>query len=311
MNLYSPGDYHKNDTIISKIKQYNQEKFTNPDLKFGAEAVVLSIGKAFALIWEYVIFFILFVATLLLNYFLTKSLGVLKFVLMMEGKESFLSELYLFIKVSLKEKEFYRKKEFYSKLGILLVLNFARFVSYFVLFAPAYVIAYSIKTKVDTDTWLFMVILGVFSNGVLINYTNRFFTFLKNESREGYVETAIVKNLGKRFLLGNGGISLKQIFGLTKEFKGHVFSHIYMNAEFQLLKTVKEMASFLVTGLIIIEMALNIQGHLGYELLKAVYKSRYDKVIFIVFLLFLLVKFTEITVDTIFNIRMKKYENKS
>jgi len=46
-----------------------------------------------------------------------------------------------------------------------------------------------------TDTVFFMTILGVISNGLLIVYATKFQAFLEAESRKGYVETAMVKNL--------------------------------------------------------------------------------------------------------------------
>ncbi len=78
-------------------------------------------------------------------------------------------------------------------------------MAYAVLFAPAYVIAYSIKSSIDTDSFIFMIILGVISNGLLVNYANKFFTFLVAESRKGYVETAIVKNLSDSYAWGTPG----------------------------------------------------------------------------------------------------------
>ncbi len=57
-------------------------------------------------------------------------------------------------------------------------------VAYTILFAPAYVIAYSFKTRIDTDSLLFMIVLGVVSNGLLINYANKFYAFLAAESRK-------------------------------------------------------------------------------------------------------------------------------
>ena len=309
LNYFEPGMYREHDVLIEKIENYNEEKFTNADLKKGADSVVMSIGKGFSIFSEFIVFIIIFGITLFANYFLTKSLGVLKFVFERNNKQSWLRELFQFVKTSASNKDFYSDKNFYQQLGTLLLINIGKVAAYLILFAPAYVIAYSIKTRIDTDSYLFMILLGVFSNGILINYTNRFYTFLKNESKKGYVETAIVKNLNNGYEL-NKDFKLADIFKISKLFDGHVFRHIYANAEFQYLKTVKEMASFLITGLIIIEMALNIQGHIGYTLMKAVYNSRYDQVIFIVFLIFVLVKLTEITIDTVFTIRMNQYENK-
>ncbi len=177
---------------------------------------------------------------------------------------------------------------------------------YFVLFAPAYVIAYSIKSDFDTDSTLFMILLGIISNGVLITYANKFFHLLLTESRKGYVRTAVVKNLNHNFTPGSRkGISWRALFALRKNFNGHVLQHIFMNARFQYVATFKEQAAFIITGLIIIEMALNIHGHLSYELLQQLLYRNYDLAILIIWGIFLLVKATEWATDGILY-RIKK-----
>ena len=97
---------------------------------------------------------------------------------------------------------------------------------YLVLFSPAYVIAYSFKTKFDTDSIIFMIILGVISNALLITYSQKFYTFLITESNKGYVETAIVKNLNNNYSFAS--IQISSILNLNKFFKGHVFDHIFI-----------------------------------------------------------------------------------
>ena len=155
-----------------------------------------------------------------------------------------------------------------------------------------------------------MVLLGIVSNGLLIMYTNKFYAFLVAESRKGYVETAIVKNLKNSYQTHTSdGISNNEIFRLVKRFDGHVFGHIFKNARFQYLSTIKEQASFLITGLIIIEMALNIHGHLNYEMLRQILYKNYDIVIVIVLGIFYTVKLTEIMTDYIKHKESLKYEN--
>jgi hypothetical protein len=82
-----------------------------------------------------------------------------------------------------------------------------------------------------------------------------------------------------------------------------------MNARYQYISTVKEQAAFLVTGLIIIEMALNIQGYFSYELLKQLLYKNYDIVIVIILGIFYVVKGTEILIDYFKNREMMKFEN--
>ena len=97
---------------------------------------------------------------------------------------------------------------------------------------------------------------------------------------------------------------------LRKTFRSHILNHIYMNARFQYLPAVKEQASFLITGLIIAEMALNIQGHLGYEMMQRILDREYDVVLVIAFGIFLLVKITDIVVDWKGARESSKYENR-
>ncbi len=58
-------------------------------------------------------------------------------------------------------------------------------------------------------------------------------------------------------------------------------------------------------------MALNIQGHLGYELLQNILSGQYDVVLCIILGIFLIVKATEIVVDVWFHHESGKYENKA
>lgn len=165
------------------------------------------------------------------------------------------------------------------------------------LFAPAYVIAYSLKSEVDTDSLLFLIILGVISNGLLITYANKFFILLVTESRKGYVLTARVKNLHNSYFSGRGGIRKKALFSWRKQFRGHEFQQIFENAADQYRQTIREQASFAISGLVIIEMALNIHGQFNYELLQQLLYHNYHYVLIMVFGIYLLVKITDMAVE--------------
>ena len=54
---------------------------------------------------------------------------------------------------------------------------------------------------------------------------------------------------------------------------------------------------FLITGLIIIEMALNIHGYLNYKMLRQMLYKNYDVVIVIILSIFYTVKITEMLTD--------------
>jgi len=178
-----------------------------------------------------------------------------------------------------------------------------------VLFSPAYVIAYSVRTEFNTDAFIFLVALAIVSNGLLITYANKFYFFLVSESRKGYVRTAIVKNLFDSYRDTTHGISLRTVIKPVKRFDNHVFGHIFNNVRYQYLPTFKEQASFLITGLIIIEMALNVHGHLGYEMLRQLLYGNYDIVLIVAFIIFLTVKLTEIIIDGITEMQRRKFEN--
>jgi hypothetical protein len=180
----------------------------------------------------------------------------------------------------------------------------------FVLFSPAYVIAYSIRTEFNTDTTLFLVLLALVSNGLLVTYANKFYHFLVAESRKGYVRTALVKNLRSSYRFGaKDGIRRRDILAVSKRFQGHVLDHVLRNARYQYLATVKEQASFLITGLVIIEMALNIHGHLSYEMLRQLLYRNFDIVMVILLLIFYTVKLTELLTDVVVHREQVKYGN--
>ena len=227
---------------------------------------------------------------------------------MKQRQTSYLAELYN----SIVRKEGNRRSfTYYLTAFLLLVKAFMKGAAYVVLFAPAYVVAYSFRPGFDTDSYLFMIVLGVVSNGLLINYANKFFAFLTAESRKGYVQTAIVKNLSNSYQWkAPDGISYGGVLRPGSLLPSHVFKHIFMNARYQYLPSVKEFASFLITGLIIIEMALNIHGHLGYELLQNILHKQYDVAASIIIGIFLIVKTTELLVDAWFYRESLNYENK-
>ncbi len=186
----------------------------------------------------------------------------------------------------------------------------AKLFGYAVLFSPAYVIAYALKTGIKTDTFPFLVLLGVLSNGLLILYSQKFYTFLRDEHRKGYVETAIVKNLAQSYQFDQqNGIPWRSVFAWKKSFPGHVLEHIFMSAQIQYISTLKEQAAFIITSIAIIEMALNIQGYLSYTLLQNLLYDQYDLVFAILLGLFWLVKFTEIAADQLYLHFAKRYEN--
>jgi hypothetical protein len=291
MNIYYPDQYDTNAVIIGSILANRERQFENRLQKSYLEEK-LSPQKLLQLLGMYVKFLIVYIIVMCLTYYGVQTLAVLRYVKKKQRAARALRATFA-----------ERLRRVPGAIG--------KTAAYFVLFAPAYVIAYSIRTEFNTDTIVFMALLGVISNGLLITYMNKFYAFLVAESRKGYVETAVVKNLNNSYMPhAAGGISYKDILRPAKRFTGHVFDHVFGNARRQYLSTVKEQASFLITGLIIIEMALNIHGHLSYELLRQLLYKNYDIVIVIVLGIFYTVKGTEIFVDWMMYREEKKYENK-
>jgi hypothetical protein len=306
LNLYHPENPEANDSLLQAINQYRMEQFTNADYKTGGEERGLTWIKAARLFWMYLQFIAVYAVVMLLTYAGAQSLAVYRFIKMKQHAASYLGSLIDY----LKERKFRRYPRPFSTPILLLLKALVKGAAYVILFSPAYVIAYSFKTRIDTGSLLFMIVLGVVSNGLLINYANKFYAFLVAESRRGYVETAMVKNLSSVYAWHiPGGLRYRAILQPAKMFPSHVFRHIYMNARHQYIPALKEHASFLISGLIIIEMALNIQGHLGYELLQNILYRRYEVVVAILLAIFLVVKATEILVDIWSFKEARRYEN--
>ena len=290
VNIYYPGRYDRNDSLVKSIVRYERRRFSDR-LQNAQVSERLTLARFTGILGMYVRFLIIYVLVMILTYYGVQTLAVFRFA--------------------------YKRRRAISGPGTAVqkirrgVVNFLAGFGTFVLFCPAYVIAYSIRTEFNTDTVLFMILLGVVSNGVLITYANKFYAFLVAESRKGYVDTAVVKNLHAGFRFHSAdGISLGSILSPRKKFRGHLFDHVFRNARYQYLSTIKEQASFLITGLIIIEMALNIHGYLNYEMLRQLLYKNYSIVMVIILCIFYTVKMTEIFADWLLHKESRKYENK-
>jgi hypothetical protein len=290
VNIFYPDQYDRNDTAVASILSLKESQFAEKLQKSYVEEK-LSWKKFLQLLLMYVKFLCVYAAVLALTYYGVQTLAVWRFVKRKQKASGMPWTI--------------------RRMATAVPMSVLKTAASLVLFSPAYVIAYSIRTEFNTDTIVFMALLGVISNGLLITYTNKFFAFLTAESRKGYVETALVKNVNGSYLQDRpDGIPLSAIVAPVKEFKGHVFDHIFKNARHQYLSTIKEQASFLITGLIIIEMALNIHGHLSYEMLRQLLNKNYDIVVVIILGIFYTVKLTEVVTDVVMHRESLKYENK-
>lgn len=292
MDIFFPGQTDKNREIIEKFYKIKEKEFRKT-ITSSSAIKKLSFHTIKEITGMYVKFFIVYLIVMVLVYYAVQTIGSLKFIIKQESIQRKIFEL--------PEKPLYIK----------IIFDILKNIGYLILFSPAYVIAYSIRTEFNTDTVFFMILLGIISNGLLVIYSNKFYAFLVSENRKGYVENALVKNLNSNYAISKeNGISLMSIFSPVKKFRGHIFDHIFSNARVQYLSTIKEQSAFLITGLIIIEMALNIHGHLTYELLRQLLYKNYPTVIIIIIFVFYTVKATEVFTDLIIYKENKKYENR-
>jgi hypothetical protein len=309
LDLFEPGKQAEHELLLAQIEQFRRDNLVrNMELAHIREG--LSLNKLKQLAWMYLKFILIYALVMLLTYYGVQTFGLIRFVRKQQKRTS---DLLSFFRLLINKPEGKRLSDIFRHYGRALsnlLIAVIKAAAFLILFSPAYVIAYSLKTEFNTDSILFMIILAVLSNGLLILYTHKFYTFLLTESRKGYVQTALVKNLEHSYLPSPGSaVSYKNLFQFRKHFDGHILNHIFMNARFQYLSTVKEQASFLITGLIIIEMALNIHGHLNYEMLKQILYRNYDIVLVIILGIFYVVKGTEIISDLIIHKETLKYEN--
>ncbi len=293
------GDERKADSLLWALDSYRAEKLTSFEYKAGGKHE-LSWDDMFRLLEMCFEFVVVYVVAMALTAAAGRGLAIYRFV---RGKQ-------LAGRVSAQQNGGKSRLRIVADIGFKVLGRLGSIVASAVLFSPAYVVAYALKGDMDTNSLLFLVLLAVLTNGVLVSYATRFQALLVAESRKGYVDTALVKNLANDWSWGTtDGIPWKVLWAPLHAAQGHVFEHIYLKARYHYLPSLKEHASFLITGLIIIEMALNIQGHLGYELLRNLLYRRYDIVVTILFAVFLLVKVTEVLVDMQVSRETQRYAN--
>ncbi len=308
LDIFEPQHKAAHDALIQSIEQIRTQQI---EALSGQISAVKPLNGA--RLWELLIMYMRFIAiyilVMLITYYGVQTMAVFRFVLDRQNRPGHLQRLLWLLTHPPALRNTRERLRYGANILAIPIKMLGKGLLYMILFAPAYVVAYSFKTNFETSSVLFMIILGVLSNGLLINYANKFFALLSTESQKGYVETARVKNLHESFEFNTTeGIYFKQIFQPRKNFNGHILQHIYQNASFQYLSTIKEQASFLITGLMIIEMALNIHEHLSYELLKQLLYKNYPEVILMVLGIFYLVKGTDIFADWLQEKATKKTE---
>ncbi len=311
LSAFRPDSSAANDALLRSIDEYRDAEFTDPSLKVGAPPRGLSWPVVRTIVPMYFSFLLACTLALLCTLYAARTIALYRFIAVKQGRESLLRLLYGHLRSREESRWRGRSLAFLARAAVLLAGAAAKGVVMVVLFAPAYVIGYALKTQFETGGVAYMILLGVISNGLLVMYANRFFTLLVSESRKGYVETAVAKGLSRVWRWNRpGGVPLASLFRIRQRFPSHVLGHIYLNARYQYIPSTKEQASFMITGLIIAEMALNIQGHLGYELMQKILDHQYDVVLAIAFGIFVIVKLTDMLVDAQWLRESRTYENR-
>lgn len=304
LRTFYPDREARNDSIVAALDAYGLKKVTRAEE--GRPGRGLSPENIRRIAWMYVRFVAIFAVVIILTYVGARMAAVFKFMQTKQGTHSSLSQLAVLFS---RWRSGDVPPNAFKRSAVLFLKALFKGVITLLLFSPAYVIAYAFKTELDTGSVLFMVLLAVVSNGLLMNFANKFYTFLIHESRKGYVETATVKGLDDVYVLPSGwGERILALLMPLRAHSRHVFRHLYSNAAFQYIPVVKEHAAFVVTGIIIIEMALNIQGHLCYELLQSIMFNDYDVAVVIVVGIFLAVKAAEMFIDVWHYREAQKYQ---
>jgi hypothetical protein len=290
------------DGVLRSIEETRIRDLTNSARKSGGERKTLTRDVVGGLVPMYGVFVLVFLSVLGLTYVAARAIAIRKFILDKQGRSSYLRR-YVAAMRSGGLKEAVVRLDLPAK-------SLAHGLASLVLFSPAYVVAYSLRTRLDTDNVFFLILLAVVTNGVLVNYANRLHALLVTESRKGYVETAIVKGVRAKYTWDHReGLPHAVMFTPAQAAKGHVFHEIYRNARLQFIPSMKEHVTFMVTGLVIIEMALNIKGYLCYSLLQHMLFREYDIAIAIVFLIFVSVKAIEACIDVWHGFELRQYGN--
>lgn len=307
LRAFYPDQQSRNDSLEALLQSYVLRTFTDPASRTARRESGLTADTINPLLGMYVRFVGIFAIVMFLTLTVGRMAAIQKFMQMKQGTHSFLIRL----------RHLYRQwksgnagPKVLRRFFVLAFMASAKGILSLLLFSPAYVLAYAFKTELDTGSALFMVILAVGSNGLLADVSNKFYTFLLHESEKGYVETARVKGLAEAYMLP-GWLKgrLRALLTPLRYYSGHIFRHVYMNASFQYIPVVKEHAAFLITGLIIIEMALNIQGNFSYELLQRLLAGEIDVAAAIVIGIFFVVKATELLIDIWYHLRVRRFRN--
>jgi len=296
----------KSGSLITKLNEFIEKKFTEKELKTGSVKKTLSVEVISEIFRKFLKFILFFAIVEFLIFYLAERLASLKFYLEFNGMNKFYRLIGKFFNE--RKKQYYPDKLNYKQAFLLFIGALIRFTAYLVLFSPVYVVAYILKFNSENVTFIWIIIFGVFTNGVLITAINRFFQLLNSEKKRGYVETLRVKNM-PMFSENNSREMLTSLIKIKITFGETIFSQIFESAHLQFVGSFKQISRFVITGLIIIGMALNIQSGLFYEMLQSFLSKEIDILFFILFLIFFSVKLVDVFID-LYSLKLEsKYDN--
>jgi hypothetical protein len=307
IRAYYNSSPEKADSILNEYNAYKNYLLTSRESKANTDVRTLSTEVALKLTGKALVFLFYFTVIALLLFYLSESFALLKFKLEMQKVNKINKDIYELIREHKEERRAIRSFPL-KKMLMLIFAAFGKVAAYLILFSPVYLVGYVFKFNYENITFIAYVLLAVFTNGVLVTSTNKFYRLLESEKTKGYVETAKIKGVkagfGKR-----DGVSLLRIFLPVKYFGEHILTPIYKTAHLQYLSEFKEIARFQITGMIIVELALNFQNGIFYELLQSLLRKEYGILFFSLLLVFIVVKLVDIVSDYFFIKENRKYEN--
>ena len=178
--IFHPDSPAESDSVLQAVESFHQKQFTDRLYKTGGGNRGLTWSKLAELAPMYAQFIGIYVIVMALTYYGAHTLAIYRFVKQKQGHASLLEQI---IRESSTYASSPHKWQILLRLATSVLKAAGKGVLSLVLFAPAYVIAYSFRTRFDTESVFFMILLGVISNGLLVTYANKFYTFLVGESR--------------------------------------------------------------------------------------------------------------------------------
>jgi hypothetical protein len=253
----------------SEVKSVIETVFADQQKRqtaFGRQFRALNWHEFYTVLKQAILFASLFFFSFFLLGFMAERLAVYAFFFKKKKRR------YSYRQLALKVRDKKNKQAYLILISRLFLSALLGWTKTLLLFTPAFILAYMFKAEFDAFTLFSYLILVVFSNGTLIVLKERFLALFQSEAKRGYLETAKVKQLKIPF------IKRITLYSFLRRFQRLVwqesaFLHLYLNAKKQIIESSKTFALFLMSVMIVVEMALNAQGFFGYELLRALFQG--------------------------------------